>query len=540
MSRSCEVANDPAAILFARNPSRTHLSTSPCFDELLAALARQHDLEVEKVRDDARASVNCDMKLAAPDISTPLPPFTPNQVLEEDSDESPPASPSLKPTLTRSNTAGFEAASRLSHLAWEHALTDSRKSFSESSYTQQKTSALREFLISTWFDQVSAVVLTMNALFIGLQVQYEFENETPTVVIIIDYIFCVLFLAELIARLWALGCHTYWVGADDRAWNHFDFVVVTLTTVDAVVSIAVQGQSVLGNISALRTVRLIRVTRVLRIIRVMKVFKDLRLLIAAIASTVKTAFYAFVLIFCAMWMFSIALTQLVAGHVKETRLAGGVQDPDLLFYFGSLWKSMLTLFMTISGGIDWKDALEPLLEVDALGVVFYVAYILMMVLCVMNVLTGIFCQAAVETAQTDRDKVIQSQLLEKQRYIETLKTLFDQFDDSRDGKCSFEEFKKHIQNPNMQALLRSLDIEVRDAMTIFELFDSDGSGEIDLDEFVTACITLRGGAKAVHMEKVSAQYKHLAHKLHDMENKLGRTMREPSTPKKHRERLTGA
>eukprot|EP00931_Biecheleriopsis_adriatica_P009197 TRINITY_DN11027_c0_g1_i7.p1 TRINITY_DN11027_c0_g1~~TRINITY_DN11027_c0_g1_i7.p1 ORF type:complete len:536 (-),score=88.60 TRINITY_DN11027_c0_g1_i7:91-1698(-) len=530
MSRSCEVVNEPAPVLLAGSQSRAHLSASPCFDELLAALARQHDLEVEKVRDDARASVNCDMKLAAPDISTPLPPFTPDQVLEEvdeDSDESPPVSPSIRPTLTRSNTAGFEAASRLSHLAWEHS-KDGRKSLSESSYMQQRTSALKECVKSTWFDQISAVVLIMNALFIGLQVQYEFENETPTVVIIIDYIFCVLFLAELIARLWALGCHTYWVGADDRAWNHFDFVVVTLTTVDAVVSIAVQGQSVLGNISALRTVRLIRVTRVLRIIRVMKVFKDLRLLIAAIASTVKTAFYAFVLIFCAMWMFSIALTQLVAGHVKETRLAGGVQDPDLLFYFGSLWKSMLTLFMTISGGIDWKDALEPLLEVDALGVVFYVAYILMMVLCVMNVLTGIFCQAAVETAQTDRDKVIQSQLLEKQRYIETLKTLFDQFDDSRDGKCSFEEFKKHIQNPNMQALLRSLDIEVRDAMTIFELFDSDGSGEIDLDEFVTACITLRGGAKAVHMEKVSAQYKYLTHKMHDMENKLDETMSKPS------------
>eukprot|EP00931_Biecheleriopsis_adriatica_P009189 TRINITY_DN11027_c0_g1_i15.p1 TRINITY_DN11027_c0_g1~~TRINITY_DN11027_c0_g1_i15.p1 ORF type:complete len:538 (-),score=85.29 TRINITY_DN11027_c0_g1_i15:91-1704(-) len=532
MSRSCEVANDPAAILFARNPSRTHLSTSPCFDDLLAALARRHNWEVEKARDDARVSVDCDMKLASPDSSTPLPPFTPDQVLEEvdeDSDESPPVSPSIRPTLTRSNTAGFEAASRLSHLAWEHVLQDGGESLRrQPSFMQQKTTALREFVKSTRFDQVSAVVLTMNALFIGLQVQYEFENETPTVVIIIDYIFCVLFLAELIARLWALGCHTYWVGADDRAWNHFDFVVVTLTTVDAVVSIAVQGQSVLGNISALRTVRLIRVTRVLRIIRVMKVFKDLRLLIAAIASTVKTAFYAFVLIFCAMWMFSIALTQLVAGHVKETRLAGGVQDPDLLFYFGSLWKSMLTLFMTISGGIDWKDALEPLLEVDALGVVFYVAYILMMVLCVMNVLTGIFCQAAVETAQTDRDKVIQSQLLEKQRYIETLKTLFDQFDDSRDGKCSFEEFKKHIQNPNMQALLRSLDIEVRDAMTIFELFDSDGSGEIDLDEFVTACITLRGGAKAVHMEKVSAQYKYLTHKMHDMENKLDETMSKPS------------
>eukprot|EP00930_Biecheleria_cincta_P042540 TRINITY_DN29277_c0_g1_i1.p1 TRINITY_DN29277_c0_g1~~TRINITY_DN29277_c0_g1_i1.p1 ORF type:complete len:555 (-),score=74.20 TRINITY_DN29277_c0_g1_i1:96-1760(-) len=386
-----------------------------------------------------------------------------------------------------------------------------------------RTSAIGKFVGSHRFDHISACLLISNALFIGVQVEFEFTETTPVPILAIDYIFCCLFVVELALRMWSSGCYHFWLGADERGWNWFDFCIVGLTALDVFISILMQGQSTLfDNISVLRIVRMIRITRVLRILRVMKVFEDLRVLMLAIVSTLKTGVYAFMLIATAMWIFGIAITQLVAAHVGEQKSLGKhiSPDSDLLHYFGSLWKSVLVLYMTISGGIDWKDAAFPLYETTPLGVALFFVYTLLMILCVMNVLTGLFVHAAIESANQDTESVIQFQMAERHRYIDLLRNLFDDLDHTGNGRCSFREFEMHLSDSKIQALLESLDIEIRDAMAIFELFDNDGSGEIDLDEFITGCITLRGSAKAVQMEKLKNMSGDLEFRIKGLERNL--------------------
>eukprot|EP00928_Gymnodinium_smaydae_P015824 TRINITY_DN15883_c0_g1_i1.p1 TRINITY_DN15883_c0_g1~~TRINITY_DN15883_c0_g1_i1.p1 ORF type:complete len:572 (-),score=144.68 TRINITY_DN15883_c0_g1_i1:145-1860(-) len=367
-----------------------------------------------------------------------------------------------------------------------------------------RDTAVTRFVRSSLFDRISAALLVGNAIFIGFQVEYSFTPEKYVSIDIVDYIFCVCFIIELCVRMWGFGCSHFWCDKEDRAWNIFDFSIVFLSTVDTIISILSQGaDSPLGNISVLRVIRIVRITRVLRIIRVMKFFQDLRILVAAIAGTLKTASFALMLILFMMYMFGIAVTQMVAEHIQEERVKGVEHDSELLFFFGSIFYTIFTMFMTISGGIDWKDAAVPLMFVGPMALVFYLMYVALMVLCVMNVLTGMFCQSAIDTAASDRENVIQMQLNEKHRFVNTLQTMFDRMDDTGDGVLMREQFADHLALEDMQALLRSLEIEVRDAMTLFELLDTDGSGKIDTEEFVTGCITLRGGAKAVHMEKVS-------------------------------------
>jgi len=372
--------------------------------------------------------------------------------------------------------------------------------------TFEERGGLAKFVQSPTFDRLSAVLLLLNAIFIGVQVECSFQPETPLAVLVVDYIFCVAFLVELTMRIWGLGCGAFFCHPQDRAWNNFDFFIVTTSTVDTVTSSLGQGEDpVLGNIGVLRIVRVVRIVRVLRIIRVMKFFQDLRILLAAIISTIKTASFALILILLIMYMFGIAITQLVAEYATDKRNAGTplASNSDTMEFFGSIGWSILTMFMTISGGIDWRDAAIPLFDVGVLAVMFFLCYVALMVLCVMNVLLGIFCQCALDTAATDKENVITLQMQEKERFVKTLRSLFNGWDDSGDGVCTIQEFEKHIQDEKTQALLRSLGIEGRDALTLFGLLDTDGSGEIDLEEFVTGCITLRGGAKAVHMEKLN-------------------------------------
>eukprot|EP00931_Biecheleriopsis_adriatica_P106395 TRINITY_DN80857_c0_g1_i1.p1 TRINITY_DN80857_c0_g1~~TRINITY_DN80857_c0_g1_i1.p1 ORF type:complete len:578 (-),score=93.60 TRINITY_DN80857_c0_g1_i1:183-1916(-) len=387
---------------------------------------------------------------------------------------------------------------------------------------------LANFVRSPLFDRYSGTLLISNAVFIGFQVQNTFEENTPLSLLLIDYFFCAFFLLELFLRFWGSGCRRYWCSRKDRAWNIFDFVVVLVSTVDTLASaFTPKGEaSPLGNISVLRVVRIVRIVRVLRIIRVMKFFEDLRLLIAGIIGTVKTASFAFLLICLLMYIFGIAITQLAAEHIVDMRMAGTPvpHDSEMYFYFGSLIRTVFTLFMTIAGGIDWKDAAMFCMDMGGLALFFFLAYVATMVLCVLNVLLGLFCQSAIDTAAQDRENVIQMHLQEKERFVETLETVFKGWDDSGDGKCSIEEFGRHIQDESMQALLRSLEIEVHDATTLFEMCDKDGSGTVDLGEFVTGCITLRGGAKAIHMEKVTTMNRVLNHRLDELHDGVSKAI----------------
>eukprot|EP00931_Biecheleriopsis_adriatica_P108406 TRINITY_DN82724_c0_g1_i1.p1 TRINITY_DN82724_c0_g1~~TRINITY_DN82724_c0_g1_i1.p1 ORF type:complete len:587 (+),score=100.57 TRINITY_DN82724_c0_g1_i1:11-1771(+) len=374
---------------------------------------------------------------------------------------------------------------------------------------------------SPWFDRCSVGLLVSNAVFIGVQVEYGFENSVPPAIEYIDYIFCVFFLLELMLRFTAHGCTFYWCDKEYRLWNIFDFIVVSLSTADTFSAIILRGvNSPLGNISILRIIRVVRVLRVLRIIRVLKFFQDLRILITSIVSTLKTASFAFILIASCIYMFAIAITQLVSDYLSSLQHAGGlaVNEEDMMFFFGSVGHTVFTLFMTISGGVDWKDAAIPLLETGFLAAFFYVLYVTLMTMCIMNVLTGIFCQAAVETAQNDRDNVMELQLKEKNMFIETLSELFESWGESGDGKCSLEEFTEHLGDKETEALLRTLEIDARDALALFELLDSNATGEINLDEFVTGCITLKGSAKAVHVEKVCNLSMRLAAKINDLDD----------------------
>lgn len=375
-----------------------------------------------------------------------------------------------------------------------------------------------------FFDKISAGLLLANAMFIGVQVEYSLQGEMPPLLDAMDATFTFLFVAELLMRIAGYGCAQFFFDPQERAWNIFDFIIVIVSLVDTITTIlTMKGQGTpMFKISVLRVIRVVRLTRVLRIIRIMKFFQDLRILVAAICSTVKTASFAFILLLGTMYLFGIVVTQLVAEHFLLQKNSGGQvpQDDDLTFYFGSLWSTMFTMFMAISGGVEWKDAAMSLHAVNTAAAALFVVFVTLMVLLLLNVVTGIFCQCALETARTDQDNLIEYQLNEKQRYVKTLERLFSEWDESGNGTCSRQEFETHLADDAMQALLRSLDIEVRDALTLFNLLDSDGSGQIDLDEFVTGCITMRGGAKAVHLEKMNSMNKCLIERVSALEKAM--------------------
>ena len=62
----------------------------------------------------------------------------------------------------------------------------------------------------------------------------------------------------------------------------------------------------------------------------------------------------------------------------------GAVDANLMRYFGSLYKSIATLFRSISGGLDWENAADSLIPLGLFWVQVFQLYVAFVSFAVLN------------------------------------------------------------------------------------------------------------------------------------------------------------
>eukprot|EP00933_Yihiella_yeosuensis_P047036 TRINITY_DN42688_c0_g1_i1.p1 TRINITY_DN42688_c0_g1~~TRINITY_DN42688_c0_g1_i1.p1 ORF type:complete len:237 (-),score=45.90 TRINITY_DN42688_c0_g1_i1:73-756(-) len=136
---------------------------------------------------------------------------------------------------------------------------------------------------------------------------------------------------------------------------------------------------------------------------------------------------------------------------------------------------------------------------------------------VLNVITGVFCQTAIEAAASNIDLVTVKLKEDKENLKGTIRNIFNMFDEDKSDSVSYVEFMEKLEEDECVSMLASLQIEVHDAWTLLRLIDQDSSGEVDMDEFVDGILKLRGPAKATHMAEARYENKMMRRKIKEME-----------------------
>eukprot|EP00930_Biecheleria_cincta_P027136 TRINITY_DN19061_c0_g1_i1.p1 TRINITY_DN19061_c0_g1~~TRINITY_DN19061_c0_g1_i1.p1 ORF type:complete len:268 (-),score=49.44 TRINITY_DN19061_c0_g1_i1:115-918(-) len=182
-------------------------------------------------------------------------------------------------------------------------------------------------------------------------------------------------------------------------------------------------------------------------------------------------------------------------------------DHALLRFFGSLPLSILPLYQAITTGLAWNELSTPLIQeisvVSGLVMSLFVAFAMM---ALMNVVTGVFVEAALKSAKDDHDEFMLCHVRE----------LFEGQDEI-DWEC----FSSHLGNEHMQSFFTAIDVDMSEAESVFKLLDADGSGEIDLDEFLTGCLNLKGPAKAIDTCALLQETRGLTQKLESIQFTMG-------------------
>jgi len=196
------------------------------------------------------------------------------------------------------------------------------------------------------------------------------------------------------------------------------------------------------------------------------------------------------------------------------------EDLKLQVAFGSLASCLLTEYMAISGGDDWYDHARRLELVNPLWFAVFLVYHIFLFLAFLNVVTGVFCQGAIEGAYHDQTIVIENQMEYAERYAERLRGLFHDMDADGSGAITIDELENHLQNQDVKAYFASLDIDPSDTWTLFSLLDADGTTEIQLEEFIIGCLRLKGSAKAVDMVRVGYENQYMSKQLQSIEKQV--------------------
>ncbi|CAK9077161.1 Voltage-dependent L-type calcium channel subunit alpha-1D (CHCACHA1D) (Voltage-gated calcium channel subunit alpha Cav1.3) [Durusdinium trenchii] len=371
------------------------------------------------------------------------------------------------------------------------------------------------------FDLFFAVAILVNAIFIGVEVQAQLLNSDQAVltsVHVIGKTFTVIFLIELILRMLAQGRHFCSTTNEDWRWNLLDTIIVLASLWDVGLEIVTLAQGAdsegLTGMSGLRTLRIIRITRLVKIARLARILRfimALRTLTQSILHTLKSLIWAMILLALIVYTFAVLFTQVVH-DLTSVELESVTSEEERAYleqvqiyakqYFSTLPQAMLTLYMSIANGVSWEQVLVPLHAVHWIWECVFVFYIAFATLAVLNVITGVFCQSAIDSAQSDHEMVIQSILNNKDAHIEKIRMLFSEIDEDSSGVITYQMFERGIRSEEVKTYFESIDLDVWDVWTFFKLLDMDSGGAVEIEEFLMGCLRLRGNAKAMDIAKL--------------------------------------
>ncbi|CAJ1382564.1 unnamed protein product [Effrenium voratum] len=338
---------------------------------------------------------------------------------------------------------------------------------------QEKVGALMASQTSSLF--FSMLIIT-NSLFLGLQLEWQSAAQDISsgeeIFLGIHIGYAVVFSVEVCLRLFAEGFWPYVWQSSDWAWNWLDIFVVSSTWAELIALLVTPGTSTMGanrNLRALRLLRIGRIVRVVRVARVARLFRSLRTLINSLMGTLKALFWSLLLLCLIIYMFAILFTDAVLDHRATSGWLESRDEEYLAKYYGGMYNSIETLFRSISSGLTWEEAADTLrvIENGEFWVQLFHFYVAFCSFAVLNVMTGVFCNAAIKAAENDHELRVLSLLQTRKELTNQVQNLFHKIDERGEGQVTIGEFEKHFADESVMGFFESLEIGAMDAWTLF-------------------------------------------------------------------------
>jgi len=269
--------------------------------------------------------------------------------------------------------------------------------------------------------------------------------------------------------------------------------------------------------------RILRILRVLRVIRLFRSFRQLQMLARGLLESMRIVFWIFVLMLLVIFLSAIVCTTVIGqdnncalndeGHDKCAacaKLESGLIDPscvkdeDLDKYFGTVGRSMFTLFQFLTMD-DWAAVEKSVHKNMPFMRPFFFSFIFFGAFVLMSLLTGVMADHMNSVRQQEEEEQHREKLHQREHAIQIAKSV----DINGDGSLDRNEFQKLLAHPSVANQLRTVGVSVRprEARDLFEWFDVNGDGLIDNEELYHGLKHLFEGVTGLQMYKLKVAIK---------------------------------
>lgn len=218
---------------------------------------------------------------------------------------------------------------------------------------------------------VILVIIIANAITLGMHTSDGIMAVAGEVITTLDTVFLWIFVAEILAKLFARGWRFFGDG-----WNVFDFLVVGIALVPATGPLAVM-----------------RALRVLRVLRLVSVVPQLRFIVSTLLAAIPGIASIGALLAIVFYVAAVMSTELFSASFPEL--------------FGSITTSLFTLFQVMT--LDsWSSVVRPVMEVYPAAWLFFVPFIIVSALTMLNLFIAVIVDTMQNVAKAKATKEVKA------------------------------------------------------------------------------------------------------------------------------------
>merc|ERR1712079_803949 len=204
-------------------------------------------------------------------------------------------------------------------------------------------------------------------------------------------------------------------------------------------------------------------------------FRTLWLLVQGLMHSLLTLLWTLVVIMLFCYCFSILGLELI----RSTPQYGREYEETVDKYFGNLGDAMMThlQFLTLD---DIGVVFRPLITQRPELSIYFVAFIMVVSIALMNLVTAIMVESSLRQAKEDQEAHKAWEKQKKKALMPKLRHMFREMDEDNSGELDIFELRGASEEIKSQ-LQRICNME--DVEEIFKSLDYDESGAVDIDEF---------------------------------------------------------
>ena len=227
-----------------------------------------------------------------------------------------------------------------------------------------------QFVESPRIEKFIVVLIVLNAATLGLETSATATAAAGGLISVLDTLILTVFVVEIGLRIAGRGVSFF-----KDPWSIFDFSVVAIALVPAGADYAV-----------------LRALRVLRVLRLLTMVPQMRRVIAALLAAIPGLSSIMLVLVLVFYVFAVMATNLFAADYPQ--------------WFGTIGRSMYTLFQVMTLESWSMGIVRPLMQTHPYAWVFFIPFILVATFTMLNLFIAIIVNAMQSQTEQETEKTV--------------------------------------------------------------------------------------------------------------------------------------